>query len=84
MCRSGPAFLSVRLPETTRDRLMAAAVARGESVQGLVGNLVNRFLAEEDRTASDFALVTCKLCSHAEGLRDRGITGPYVRFGRAG
>ena len=36
----GPAFLSVRLPPPSRDRLKAAAAARGETVQGLVGSLV--------------------------------------------
>ena len=34
-----PAFLSVRLPGAARDRL-AAAAARGKTVQGLVSNLV--------------------------------------------
>lgn len=76
--RSTPAFLSVRLPEAIRDRLKAAAVARGESVQGLVGSLVERFLAEEDRTAPDLALVMGKLRSHAESFRRRGITGLWV------
>ena len=61
-----------------RDWLKAAAAARGENVQGLVGSLVERFLAEEDRTAPDLALVMGKLRSHAEGLRGRGVTGLWV------
>lgn len=76
--RSTPAFLSVRLPETIRDRLKAAAVARGESVQGLVGSLVERFLAEEERTAPDLATIMGKLRSHAEDLRHHGIIGLWV------
>jgi hypothetical protein len=44
--QSSPAFLSVRLPQATRDRLKVAAAARGETMQGLVGSLVERFLAE--------------------------------------
>ena len=44
-----PAVLSVRLPSPARDRLKSAAAARGETVQGLVGGLVERFLVEEGR-----------------------------------
>ena len=51
--QSSPAFLSVRLPQATRDRLKATAVARGQTVQGLVDSLVERFLAEETRQAPD-------------------------------
>ncbi len=76
--RSTPAFLSVRLPAATRARLKAAAVARGETVQELVGSLVDRFLAEEDRTAPGLAAVMGKLRSHAEDLRRRGVTGLWV------
>ncbi len=76
--RSTSAFLSVRLPETTRDRLKVAAAARGESIQGLVGSLIERFLAEEDRTAPDLAMVLGKLRLRAEDLRHRGITGLWV------
>ncbi len=54
--QSSPAFLSVRLPQATRDRLKVAAAARGETMQGLVGSLVERFLAEEPR-APDLATV---------------------------
>ena len=45
--QSSPAFLSVRMPQATRDRLKVAAAARGETVQGLVGSLIERFLAED-------------------------------------
>jgi predicted nucleotidyltransferase len=76
--RSAPAFLSVRLPEATRDRLKAAAAARGESVQGLVGGLVEQFLAEEARHAPDLATVMRDLRAHGEVLKRRGVTGLWV------
>ena len=75
---SASAFLSVRLPEAIRDRLKAAAAARGETVQGLVGGLVKRFLAEEDRSAPNLAAVLSKLRAHAQSMRDRGVTGLWV------
>ena len=76
--RSTPAFLSVRLPETTRNRLKAAAVARGETVQGLVGSLVERFLAEEARKPPDLAVAMGTLRRHAGVLRGRGIAALWV------
>lgn len=77
MTDSSPAFLSVRLPEATHDRLKAAAVARGQSVQGLVGNLVERFLAE-DAKAPDLATVLAKLRAGVPALKQRGMTGLWV------
>lgn len=73
-----PAFLSVRLPQAARDRLKAAAVARGQTVQGLVGSLVERFLAEDARRPPDLATVMGKLRAHAPALMQRGITGLWV------
>ena len=52
---NAPAVLSVRLPAPARDRLKAAAAARGETVQGLVGALVERFLTEDGRRAPELA-----------------------------
>jgi predicted nucleotidyltransferase len=72
------ADLSVRLPEATRDRLTAAAEARGETVQGLVGSLVEQFLAEEGRQAPDLATVTRLLRAHADSLKRRGMTGLWI------
>ncbi|MGA9865621.1 MAG: nucleotidyltransferase family protein [Acetobacteraceae bacterium] len=68
----------MRLPEATRDRLKAAAAARGETVQGLVGGLVERFLAEQDRTAPALGVVMGKLRAHAQPLKDRGLTALWV------
>ncbi len=72
------AFLSVRLPEATRDRLKAVAAARGETVQGLIGSLVERFLVEEDRKPPALGSVLCKLRAHAPELKEHGMTGLWV------
>ena len=76
--KSAPAFLSVRLPGTTRDRLKAAAALRGETVQELVGSLVEQFLADRGRTPPTLAPVLAKLRAHAPTLRARGITGLWL------
>lgn len=72
------AFLSVRIPEPVRDRLKAAAAARGESVQKLVGTLLEEFLAENDRAVPELGLVVSRLRAHAGALRKRGITALWV------
>ena len=72
------AFLSVRLPEATRDRLKRIAAARGETVQALVGNLVARFLVEEDRHAPFLGSVLGQLRAQRPMLERRGVTGLWV------
>jgi predicted nucleotidyltransferase len=72
------AFLSVRLPSATRDRLKAAAASRGETVQGLVGSLVENFLAQEAGTTPTLAAVLGRLRAHADDLRARGIASLSV------
>ena len=72
------AFLSVRLPEATRDRLKAAAAARGESVQGLVGGLVERFLVQDGREPPSLAAVVAAVRSCGALLESRGVTGLWV------
>ena len=72
------AFLSVRLPEAERDRLKAAAAARGETVQGLVGRLVERFLAEESQASRSLSVVVSRLRAHAPALMSRGVTDLWV------
>lgn len=76
--QTSPAFLSVRLPEATRDRLKAAAAARGKTVQGLVGSLVEQFLDEEDRKAPNLATIVGILRDHADLLKQRGMTGLWI------
>lgn len=73
-----PAFLSVRLPTATRDRLKAAAALRGESVQTLVGGLVERFLDEEGGGLPSLAGVLASLRPHASILAGHGVTGLWV------
>ena len=75
---STPAVLSVRLPSPSRDRLKAAAAARSETVQGLVGTLVERFLAEDGRRAPDLAAALGALRAGAPALRARGVRGLWV------
>lgn len=72
------AFLSVRLPQATRNRLKAVAASRGETVQGLVGGLVERFLVEEDRKPPVLGMVLDKLRANTPRLIDRGVTGLWV------
>ena len=74
----GPAVLSVRLPPPARDRLKAAAAARGETVQELVGALVERFLAEDGRRAPELAVVLGALRAGKPALRARGVRGLWV------
>lgn len=73
-----PAVLSVRLPAPARDRLKAAAATRGETVQGLVGALVEGFLAEDGRRAPGLAAVLGALRAGVAGLRARGVRGLWV------
>jgi predicted nucleotidyltransferase len=47
-------------------------------VQGLVGSLVEQFLAEDARKPLDLATVLRKLRAHAPVLTQRGITGLWV------
>ncbi len=73
-----PAFLSVRLPEATRDRLRSAAAAQGQTMQSLVGGLVDRFLAEQGTAPPALAAVLRMVRDQAARLRQQGITGLWV------
>lgn len=75
---SPAAFLSVRLPSATRDRLKVAAASRGETVQGLVGSLVERFLAEQEGAPPPLAVVLRILRGRADELRVRGLASLSV------
>jgi predicted nucleotidyltransferase len=76
------AFLSVRLPPEVRNRVKAAAAARGQTMQELVGSLVEQFLAEQDRSPPALPTVLARLRGHEAELRQRGIAGLWV-FGSA-
>lgn len=73
-----PAFLSVRLPEATRDRLRSVAAAQGQTMQSLVGNLVDRFLAGQGVAPPALAAVLRAVRAQAGHLRQRGLTGLWV------
>jgi predicted nucleotidyltransferase len=68
----------VHLPEATAQRLEAVAAARGETVQELVGNLVERFLADEDRKTPNLEKMIGALRDHATVLRAHGVTGLWI------
>lgn len=68
----------MRLPETMRGKLKSVAAARHETVQELVGGLVERFLADEGRTPPALGAVTGKLRAHAQALRSRGVRELWV------
>ncbi|WP_043344674.1 nucleotidyltransferase family protein [Belnapia moabensis] len=72
------AFLSVRLPPEIRNRVKAVAAARGQTVQDLVGGLVEHFLAEQDRKPPALAAVLARPREREADLRRRGITGLWV------
>lgn len=80
---SGPtmeptSFLSVRVPPTTRNRIKAAAAARGQSVQGLVGDLIERFLATEEPHPPALPEILSRLRTHSAELKARGIDHLWV------
>ena len=72
------AFLSIRLPPEVRNRVKAAAAARGQTVQDLVGGLVEHFLAEQDRKPPTLAVILTRLREHEAALCRRGIISLWV------
>ena len=58
--------------------LEMAAAARGETVQDLIGGLVQRFLAVETRRAPELAATLGALRGRAGWLRERGVAGLWV------
>ena len=73
-----PAFLSVRVSPETRNRIKALAAGSGQSVQDLVGTVLDRFLAEQDRQPPILADVMARLRAHAPTLRQRGVAALWV------
>ncbi len=73
-----PAFLSVRVSPETRNRIKALAAGRGQSVQDLVGDVLDRFLAEQDRQPPALSDVLGRLRAHASALQQRGVTSLWV------
>ena len=73
-----PAFLSVRVSPTTRNRIKALAAGRGQSVQDLVGSVLDRFLAEQDRQPPVLSDVLGRLRGHVPALQQRGVAALWV------
>ncbi len=71
-------FLSVRVPPATRNRVKALAAGRGQTVQDLVGDLVARFIAEQDRRPPALAEVITQLRDQAPALRQRHVAKLWV------
>jgi predicted nucleotidyltransferase len=72
------AFLSVRVPESVRNRIKAVAAQRGERLQDLVGGLIERFLEEAERHPPELADVLRRLRAMEASLRARGVVGLFV------
>jgi predicted nucleotidyltransferase len=70
--------ISVTLPEAARRRLEIAAQARGETVDKLMGELVERFLADERQIVPTLAMSMEVLRSHSAMLRQREIAALWV------
>jgi predicted nucleotidyltransferase len=72
------AFLSVRVPESIRNRVKAVAAQRGERVQDLVGGLIERFLEEAERRPPELGDVLRGLRALEAPLRTKGVAALYV------
>lgn len=70
--------MPARLPAGLRERLQAFAVARGESVQDVVGRAVARLLDEEAREPPQLGAGLRRLREAEPVLREAGMTGLWV------
>ena len=73
-----PADVSVPLSGPTRARLEAAASARGQTVQELVGGVVERFLDAQCGPGPALAAVRSAIEGAGPVLRQRGIAGVWL------
>lgn len=74
----GKAFLSIRVPESVRNRMKAVAAERGQKLQDLVGGLIERFLAEAERRPPELADVLRRLRGMESMMRSQGIAALWV------
>jgi predicted nucleotidyltransferase len=72
------AFLSFRLPVEERDRVKAIAARKGESVQDLMGRLIEGFLECEDTRPPMLSDVLRRLRLQKRELRQRGVKRLWV------
>ena len=74
----GIAFLSVRVPESVRNRMKTIAAERGEKLQDLIGGIIERFLNETERRPPMLADVVRCLREREELLRGKGVSALWV------
>lgn len=67
------AFLSVRVPSETKRLVKEIAARRGESVQDIVGGLVDDFIERESRARPSLAEAVNRLRGAKSGLRGLGV-----------
>lgn len=72
------AFVSTRMPVELRNRLKAVAAKRGVSLQRLMQDAVETFLAEAEREPPQLADVIAQLRAHAPEMQKRGVTHLWV------
>ncbi len=75
---SDEAVLSVRVPRAVRSRLKAIAADRGESLQTLLGGLVQRFLTEAGQRPPELSDVQHRLRGIEGALRAEGVRALWV------
>ncbi len=72
------AFLSVRVPESIRNRIKAVAAERGQSIQDLVAELLERFLQDAERRPPELGDVMRRLRSLEAPLRASGVSALWI------
>ncbi|HBK08868.1 MAG TPA: hypothetical protein DDZ81_23940 [Acetobacteraceae bacterium] len=71
-------FLSVRVPESVRNRVKAIAAQRGVRLQDLIGGLIERFLEDAERRPPELGDVLRRLRGTEAAPRSKGIATLYV------
>lgn len=69
---------SIRVAAATRERLLAMASARGETIQAVAGEIVERFMANDAGAPPSLADVASALRAHAPDLARRGVARLWI------
>jgi predicted nucleotidyltransferase len=72
------AFLSVRMPQSVRNRVKAVAAQRGERLHDLVAGLIERFPEEAERHPPELGDVLHRLRGLEPRLRASGVAALWV------
>ncbi len=72
------AFLSLRVPGTVRSRIKTVAAARGETIQAMISNLIEEFLAEAERKPPALAEVMQALRDLEPEIKAHGVVALWV------